>query len=121
MWEYYPGQGIEIQWLGTFGKANGYFLSFDNAGLSALLDEAIGLANTRAGGVAWEYEFQFDGGRPPWVSALAQGTGIQALSRAGHRLGKQSYLDVAHRALGIFRTAPPQGIAVPTRAPAGTT
>jgi hypothetical protein len=91
-------------------------MSFDNAGLSALLDEAIGLANTRAGGLAWEYEFQFDGGRPPWVSALAQGTGIQALSRAGHRLGKQSYIDVAHRALGIFRAAPPQGIAIRTRA-----
>ena len=23
VWEYYPGQGIEIQWLGTFGAANG--------------------------------------------------------------------------------------------------
>jgi hypothetical protein len=27
VWEYYPGQGIEIQWLGTFGEANGYYLS----------------------------------------------------------------------------------------------
>ncbi len=27
VWEYYPGQGIEIQWLGTFGRANGYYLS----------------------------------------------------------------------------------------------
>jgi D-glucuronyl C5-epimerase C-terminus/Bacterial Ig-like domain len=116
VWEYYPGQGIEIQWLGTFGKANGYFISFDDTALTALLDEAIGLANIRAGGLAWEYEFQFDGGSPPWVSALAQGTAIQALSRAGHRLGKQSYLDVAHRALGIFRSAPPLGIAVRTGA-----
>jgi hypothetical protein len=116
VWEYYPGQGIEIQWLGTFGKANGYFISFDNTGLTALLDEAIGLANTRAGGLAWEYEFQFDGGSPPWVSALAEGTAIQALARAGHRLGKQSYLDVAHRALGIFHSAPPLGIAVRTGA-----
>ena len=23
VWEYYPGQGIQIQWLGTFGAANG--------------------------------------------------------------------------------------------------
>ncbi|HEY2719128.1 MAG TPA: hypothetical protein VGI52_05815, partial [Solirubrobacteraceae bacterium] len=27
VWEYYGGQGIEIQWLGTFGEANGYYLS----------------------------------------------------------------------------------------------
>jgi hypothetical protein len=27
VWEYYPGQGIEIQWLATFGEANGYYLS----------------------------------------------------------------------------------------------
>src|SRR6202035_3038258 len=26
VWEYYPGQGLEIQWLATFGEANGYFL-----------------------------------------------------------------------------------------------
>src|SRR3989440_1124048 len=27
VWEYYAGQGLEIQWLGTFGKANGYYPS----------------------------------------------------------------------------------------------
>ena len=26
VWEYYAGQGIEIQWLGTFGEGNGYYL-----------------------------------------------------------------------------------------------
>ena len=43
VWQYYAGQGIEIQWLGTFGKANGYFLSgrADDARLTALLDEWI--------------------------------------------------------------------------------
>ena len=25
VWEYYPGQGIEIQWLGSFGAANGLY------------------------------------------------------------------------------------------------
>ena len=34
VWEYYAGQGIEIQWLGTFGAANGYYLSgHENANL----------------------------------------------------------------------------------------
>ena len=50
VWEYYPGQGIQIQWLATFGKANGYYLSgHENANLRALLAEAIPLASERAG------------------------------------------------------------------------
>src|ERR1700677_4802374 len=42
-WEYYPGQGIEIQWLGTFGEGNGYYLSGnENANLKQLVSEKIG-------------------------------------------------------------------------------
>ncbi|MEA2356359.1 MAG: hypothetical protein QOD61_2488, partial [Solirubrobacteraceae bacterium] len=93
VWEYYAGQGIEIQWLGTFGRANGYFLGGrgHDAELTALLDEAVGLATQRAGGLAWEYDFRFDGGAPPWVSGLAQGTAIQALSRAAVRFTRADY------------------------------
>ena len=84
VWEYYPGQGIEIQWLATFGEANGYYNSgHENANLRQLLSEVIPLAAKRAGGIAWEYMFQFDGGVPPWTSGLSQGTALQA---AGPRL-----------------------------------
>ena len=38
----------------------------------------------RGGGRAWEYYFTFDGGRPPWVSSLSQGTALQALGARGH-------------------------------------
>src|SRR6516165_4070739 len=56
VWQYYAGQGIEIQWLGTFGAANGYYLSgHENADLRQLLGEALPLASQRAGGIAWEY------------------------------------------------------------------
>ena len=59
VWEYYAGQGIEIQWLGTFGEANGYYLSgHENANLRQLLGEVLPLATKRAGGIAWEYLFQ---------------------------------------------------------------
>ena len=80
--------------------------------LSRLLGEALELAAQRAGGLAFEYTFQFDGGRPPWVSGLAQGTGIQALSRAASRLGDPAYADAARSALGVFRTPPPEGVRV---------
>ncbi len=115
VWQYYPGQGIQIQWLGTFGRANGLLQAKTRDGeLRALLDEALGLAVPRAGGIAWESLFSFDGGRPPWVSGLSQATGIQALSRAAARLQEPRYFEGARAALGIFRVAPPEGVRVDT-------
>jgi hypothetical protein len=117
VWEYYPGQGIEIQWLGTFGAANGYYLSHNYTALGELLNEAAPLATRRAGGIAWEYMFQFDGGLPPWTSGLSQGTALQAFSRGFSKLHNTAYLTTAQQALGIFQHAPPEGVRVTT--PAG--
>jgi hypothetical protein len=120
VWEYYAGQGLEIQWLGTFGEANGYYLSgHENANLRQVLSEAIPLATQRAGGIAWEYLFRFDGGEPPWTSGLSQGTALQVLARAWSRLKEPAYLTAAQQALGIFEQPPPQGVRVLT--PAGAT
>jgi hypothetical protein len=111
VWQYYPGQGWQIQWLATFGKANALW-SFGGKDdeLRRLLDEALTYATQRAGGIAFEYLFTFDGGSPPWVSGLAQGTGLSALSRGAIRLKSNRYFDAARQALGIFRTPPPQGV-----------
>jgi len=118
VWEYYPGQGIEIQWLATFGEANGYYLSGDeNANLRQLLAEVIPLATQRAGGIAWEYMFHFDGGSPPWTSGLSQGTALQVLARAWSRFKEPADLTAGQQALGIFQTPPPAGVLVKT--PAG--
>jgi len=117
VWEYYPGQGIEIQWLGTFGAANGLYDLHSYTALSALLNQALGLAAIRGGGIAWEYDFAFDGGAPPWVSAITEGTAVQAFGAAGAALGSAGYLSDAHRGLGIFMVAPPTGIR--SAAPAG--
>jgi D-glucuronyl C5-epimerase C-terminus len=117
VWEYYPGQGVEIQWLATFGKANGYFFAKETPPLEELLNEAIPLATQRAGGIAWEYLFQFDGGAPPWTSGLSQGTALQVLARAWSVTHEQQYLTAAQQALGIFKTGPSAGVKVST--PAG--
>ena len=117
VWQFYAGEGLQIQWLGTFGKANGLWQGGFDAGLRGLLDEALGLAAQRAGGIAWEYLFRFDGGRPPWVSGLAQGTALQAFSRAAVRFGEPRYFEAARAGLGVFREAPPSGVRVAT--PAG--
>lgn len=111
VWEYYPGQGIELQWLATFGEANGYYLSgHENEALRQVLTEALSLATKRAGGIAWEYMFHFDGGSPPWTSGLSQGTAVQAFTRAWSRLHEPRFLQAAESALGLFRTPPPEGV-----------
>jgi hypothetical protein len=111
VWQFYPGQGWQIQWLGTFGKANAlWMVKTRDDDLRRLLDEALGLATQRGGGIAFEYLFHFNGGRPPWVSGLAQGTGLSALSRGAVRLKDTKYFDAARSALGIFKVQPPAGV-----------
>ncbi|MCW3016684.1 MAG: hypothetical protein JWO02_3776 [Solirubrobacterales bacterium] len=119
VWQSYPGQGIQIQWLATFGKANSLMSGGQkryDPQLRQLLAETAALAAQRAGGIAWESWFTFDGGRPPWVSALSQGTALQAYSRAAIHLKDNTLFDVARSALGIFRTAPPTGVRIGTSA-----
>jgi D-glucuronyl C5-epimerase-like protein len=116
IWEFYPGQGLELQELGSFGKANFYC----GAGASyasdcqQILSELIPLAAKRAGGIAWEYYFDWDGGTPPWASAMAQATALQALARASTELNDPSYLTVARQAMPVFTAPPPAGVGVKT-------
>jgi hypothetical protein len=115
-WEYYPGQGLELQPLASFGKADWFFTNgptYYQRGRN-LLAELIPLAARRAGGLTWEYYFSFDGGVPPWASAMAQGTALQALADAYTATRDSSYLEIAKNALPVFRSAPPIGVGVAT-------
>jgi hypothetical protein len=117
VWEFYPGQGIQLQVLGTFGRANGLY----SAGrahyhqLTQLLQQMIPLAARRGGGLTWEYYFHFDGGSPPWTSAMSQGTGLASLARAYRATRNPFYLAIGRRALSVFSRRPPSGVEVPTR------
>ena len=111
VWQSYPGQGLQIQWLGTFGYMNALWETpTKSAELHTLAGEVKRLAVKRAGGLAWEYLFQFGGGRPPWVSGLAQGTAVQALARTSQLFKQPELMDLAKSALGIFQTPPPSGV-----------
>jgi hypothetical protein len=116
LWEYYAGQGIELQVLGTFGKADGLYTAgaAEYPQMEDLLAQMIPLAVNRGGGPVWEYYFQFGGGKPPWTSAMSQGTGIEALTRAYLATKDPSYLQLAHRALALFTAPPPVGVRVAT-------
>jgi hypothetical protein len=115
---YFPGEGLQLHPLSTFKKANALHgfcerrePSCDEAALRRILDEMTALAVKRGRNfIAWEYLFYFGGGMPPWMSGMAQATGIQALGRAAQLLGEPKYADTARRALGAFETGPPTGV-----------
>ena len=123
VFQYYPGQGLQLQPLANFGEANGLVTACrhdpttcDRATLKQLLDEMVAIRSSRGGFVTWEYWFYFGGGTPPWTSGLSSATAIQALARASEPsiLNDKSYLRVAHSALGVFRKRPPLGVRVPS-------
>ena len=116
VWEYYPGQGLQLQVLGTFGEANGMYTAgpSEYPAMEQVLSEMIPLASRRGGGTTWEYYFTFDGGTPPWTSAMSQATGLEALSRAYLATKNPYYLQVAAAAMAVFGKPPPVGVTVPT-------
>jgi hypothetical protein len=155
VFQWYPGQGLQIQPLANFGKANALWRACAEATpppaptptpaptatvpptggtrvagpistraqeappcrpdeLRLLLDRMVSLASERGGFVAWEYLFAFGGGTPPWISGLAQGTAIQALTRGSALLTDARYVTVAKRALGAFARRPPIGVRAPS-------
>src|SRR5947209_12002168 len=74
----------------------------------------IPMAARRGGGRTWEYYFHFDGGSPPWTSAMSQATGLLALSHAYQATANPYYLQVASQAMPIFSVPPPAGVKVST-------
>ena len=114
IWQYVPGQGLQFHPLANFGVLNAYAKTkrkvFEN---TLLLDELMAMAVPRGGGLAWEYYFTFDGGRPPWVSSLAQGTALQAIARSAQKLGRMpELLPRIQQGLELFEQPPPTGVRV---------
>ncbi|MEA2126762.1 MAG: hypothetical protein QOI80_3544 [Solirubrobacteraceae bacterium] len=115
VFQYFPGEGLQIHPLANFGKLNALWsVKTDVDRMEHLMNELLPLAAKRAGGVAWEYYFDFGGGAPPWVSSLAQGAGLQALARSASKAGVADLVfPVLHKALKIFQTGTPSGVRVP--------
>jgi D-glucuronyl C5-epimerase C-terminus len=122
--QYYSGRGLQIQPLASFGHANALASSCLRPrarfrcrprALRRVLDRMLELGSERGGFLAWEYLFEFGSGSPPWVSAMTQATGAQALARGRRVLGDRRYGRAARHALGAFEQPPPTGVAVAVR------
>src|SRR3954453_1076120 len=118
-YRYFPGRGLQYHPLGTFKRANLLYGACKGAveepcsrtRLKRLLDEMARFAVRRSRRwIAWEYIFDFGGGSPPWISGMADATGIQALGRAAVLLGNPRYPRIATKALGQFGSSAPLGV-----------
>jgi hypothetical protein len=125
IFQYYPGKGLQLQPLASWGRANaiaGACLAAlrskttkdtcRQAALTRSLDRLASLGARRRGYLAWEYYFAFGTGAPPWVSGMTQATATQALARGYRALGHKRWKRAAERALGAFEQAPPSGVSV---------
>jgi hypothetical protein len=118
VFQYYPGRGMQLQQLASWGRVNaqlGLCLRRGHCPRKTLrtlrrsLDRLVELGARRDRFITWEYYFSFGGGTPPWISGMTQGTAVQALARASRVYLKGRYRRTAVRALGAFRAPPPVG------------
>jgi D-glucuronyl C5-epimerase C-terminus/Bacterial Ig-like domain len=110
IWQYYRGQGIQLQMLANFGKVNALWSGKRKAALRTLVDQLVPLAADRGGWPAFEYYFKFGKGKPPWTSSISQGTAVQALARAGQLLADGNLTAVAQAGLAAFEQPAPAGV-----------
>jgi D-glucuronyl C5-epimerase C-terminus len=123
VFQYYPGRGMQLQPLASWGKVNWLARTCmtDRARarrraacpvreLRAGVDRLLSLAARRGGFLAWEHYFSWGGGTPPWISGMTQATAISALARAARALDEPRWRRAAHRALGAFTAPPPLGV-----------
>jgi hypothetical protein len=123
VFQYYPGHGMQLQSLASWGKANwlagACLRSRGNArrrsacpvnDLRHTIDRLLALAAHRGDFLGFEYYFTWGGGTPPWISGMTQGTAVSALARAARALDEPRWRRAADRALGAFSTPPPLGV-----------
>jgi hypothetical protein len=115
VWQFYAGSGWQLQPLGSFGALNALLKRRrTDERVRRLADELLRLGVWRKGFLAFEYLFPWGGGRPGWISGMAQATGMQALAGASRRLGDPRLLRAARRMRPAFERRPPWGVRLRT-------
>ena len=98
VYRWFGMQGFQLHPLADFGALNAAVTSGDPVATQALADALVARGVPRGATLRWEYYFPFGGGRPPWLSGMAQAVAAQALARAGQLLNEPALLQDARRA-----------------------
>jgi D-glucuronyl C5-epimerase C-terminus len=106
----FPGIGFQFHPLENFGKLNNFVAQKNSTRAQQLAESLLDRSVVRSGGLAWEYYFRFEGGRPPWISGMAQAVAAQALSGAGTLLADPTLTSASQR---VYKTVPSLTRSVP--------
>jgi D-glucuronyl C5-epimerase-like protein len=83
VYRWFPGRCLEFHPLAEFGALNARVAARDVDGARTLADALIARGvHENGGGIGWEYDFAFGGGRAPWLSGMAQAVAAQAFQGA---------------------------------------
>ncbi len=83
VYRYFGGAAFRFHPLANFGVLNADAVRGDVEATRTLADALLARGvYQRGGGIGWEYDFRFGGGRPPWLSGMAQAVAAQAFARA---------------------------------------
>ncbi len=105
VYRYFGGHCFRFHPLANFGVLNARATSGDVEGTQALADALVARGvYQKGGGIGWEYDFPFSGGRAPWLSGMAQAVAAQAFSRAATTVPENAttYMSAAAAAFRII-------------------
>jgi hypothetical protein len=106
VYRYFGGHCFRFHPLANFGVLNARATSGDVEGTSELADALVARGvYQRGGGIGWEYDFPFSGGKAPWLSGMAQAVAAQAFARAATTVPEQG-TTYMNEATAAFRVIP---------------
>jgi hypothetical protein len=106
VYRYFGGHCFRFHPLANFGVLNARATSGDVEGTEELADALIARGvYQRGGGIGWEYDFPFSGGKAPWLSGMAQAVAAQAFSRAATTIPEKNS-EYMTEATAAFRVIP---------------
>jgi len=91
VYRYFTGGCFEFHPLANFGQLNAFVAAKNASGAAELASALVARGvHPKGGGVAYDYYFGAEGGRPPWTSGMAQAVAAQAFAGAAALLPSES-------------------------------
>ncbi|MBJ7459565.1 MAG: hypothetical protein JHD02_10290 [Thermoleophilaceae bacterium] len=115
IFQYFHKTGWQFHPLSNFAKLNAIWTVDTTPSRRAqrsFARELIRWGVKRNGALTWEYYFSFSGSPAPWISALSQGTAIQALARVGYRMHNRAMMRAARLGARSFNQSATRGVRV---------
>lgn len=117
IWQAYLGQGWQLQPLANFSKLYAWATSkTPKSAVRGYAEELLNLSVQRSktkrssdSYKAFEYYFRFADGNPPWVSAMATASALQALAKVSIYLNDPKYANLGQELLPAFQKQPSFG------------